>query len=348
MAKTIGWAATGPAEPLRRFEFERRSPRANDVQIAIQYCGVCHSDIHTVRSEWPWTTYPVVPGHEIIGRVTAVGAAVRGFAVGELVGVGCMVGSCGECKECRSGLEQCCVEGCTWTYGSFEADGEKTQGGYSQSIVVRENFVLRIPDSLDAPSSAPLLCAGITMYSPLRRYVKDSSTRVGVAGLGGLGMMGVKIAKALGARVTAFTTSPEKAENAREWGAAAVVNVKSEAEMKRCERSFDVVISTIPRTHDVNPYLSLLDMNGSYVIVGAIEPMMEPYDADALIGRRLNITGSGIGGIRETQEFLDFCAERQLVADVEIIDVEAINEAYDTIVLKQPARRFVLDIASVM
>jgi uncharacterized zinc-type alcohol dehydrogenase-like protein len=347
VAKTIGWAATGAAEPLSRFAFERRAPRSRDVAIDILFCGVCHSDIHTARSEWPWTTYPIVPGHEIVGRVSAVGDEVQHFAEGDLVGVGCMVGSCGTCEECRSGLEQCCAEGCTWTYGSFEADGEKTQGGYSQSIVVREDFVLRIPDGLDPASAAPLLCAGITMYSPLRRYIKDPSTRVGIAGLGGLGMMGIKVARALGAHVTALTTSPEKAEVARQWGATDVVNVKSDVEMQQAERSLDLIVSTIPRTHDVGPYLSLLRMNGSYVIVGAIEPMVEPYNADALIGRRLNITGSGIGGIQETQEFLQFCADKKLVGDIEIVDIDAINDVFDTIVLKQPAHRFVIDMASV-
>jgi len=346
VAKTIGWAATGISDPLSRYEFDRRVPRVNDVVIDILYCGVCHSDIHTARSEWPWTTYPVVPGHEIIGTVSAVGSAVTTYRQGDLVGVGCMVGSCGACDECRAGLEQCCIHGCTWTYGSVEADGGKTQGGYSQSIVVREDFVLGIPDGLDAASAAPLLCAGITMYSPLRRYITSTDTRVGIAGLGGLGMMGVKVAVALGVEVTALTASPEKAAIARKHGVTDVVVVHNDADMQRITRSLDVIVSTIPRTHDVSPYLPLLRLNGSYVIVGALEPMIEPYDAHVLVGRRLNITGSGIGGIQETQEFLQFCAERNIVSDIEVVDIDRINDVYDTIVLKRPSHRFVIDMAS--
>jgi alcohol dehydrogenase (NADP+) len=347
MNKTIGWAATAVSDPLSRFEFERREPRADDVVIDILFCGVCHSDIHTARSDWPWTIYPVVPGHEIVGRVAHAGANVTGFAEGDLVGVGCMVGSCGQCDECLAGLEQCCVKGCTWTYGSIETDGRMTQGGYSQSIVVPENFVLHVSETLDPAHAAPLLCAGITMYSPLRRYIRDSSTRVGIVGLGGLGLMGVKIATALDVSVTAITTSPDKAQRARELGATDVVISNNEADLERADRSLDVIISTIPRTHDVMPYLKMLRLNGTYVIVGAIEAMREPYDSDVLIGRRASITGSGIGGIQETQEFLHFCAEKNLTSDIEVICMDQINDVYDEIVLKQPATRFVIDMASV-
>lgn len=347
MNSTLGWAATAATDPLSRFVFERRTPRSDDVVIDIMFCGVCHSDIHTARSEWPWTTYPIVPGHEIVGRVSQLGSGVTGFAVGDLVGVGCMVGSCGECTECLAGLEQCCVKGCTWTYGSADPDGGITQGGYSQSIVVPAGFVLHVPESIDPAHAAPLLCAGITMYSPLRRYIKDASTRVGIAGLGGLGLMGVKVAVALGSQVTAITTSRAKGALARQLGASDVVVSTDNTDLDRVDRTLDVIISTIPRTHDVMPYLKMLRLNGTYVIVGAIEAMRQPYDSDVLIGRRASITGSGIGGIQETQEFLHFCAERNLIADVEVIAIDQINDVYDEIVSKQPATRFVIDIASV-
>lgn len=346
MSKTIGWAATSATEPLSRYVFDRREPRPTDVVIDVLFCGVCHSDIHTARNEWPWSRYPVVPGHEIIGRVSRVGGDVTKFREGDVVGVGCMVDSCGDCDECRADLEQYCVKGCTWTYGSDDLDGGLTQGGYSASIVVRQEFVLRIPPALDPASAAPLLCAGITMYSPLRYFEVGSGTRVGIAGLGGLGVMGVKLGVALGADVTVFTTSPHKGDIARALGASGVVDVADEESMNGVARSFDVIVSTIPRTHDVSPYLMTLRRDGVYVIVGALEPMLDPYDANVLTGRRASITGSGIGGIRETQELLDYCAERQIVSDVERVRIEDINDVYEQIVLKQPARRFVIDMAS--
>jgi uncharacterized zinc-type alcohol dehydrogenase-like protein len=345
--KTIGWAATSATDPLQRFEFFRRSPRADDVCIDILFCGVCHSDIHTARSEWPWTTYPIVPGHEIVGRVRSVGSAVTRYQVGDVVGVSIAVDSCGDCEECINGFETNCAAGCTYTYGSME-DGERTQGGYSQSIVVKENFVLRIPSELDVAAAAPLLCAGSTMWAPLRRYVTRPGARVAIAGLGGLGTIGVKLARALGADVTVFTTSPDKAELARKIGASDVVDSTNDSEMQRVHRSFDLVLSTIPRNHDVSPYLLSLRMHGVYVIVGAIEQMREPYDSDVLIGRRAAIAGAGVGGIRETQEFLDFCAQHGITSDIDLVRIEHINEVFDRMVLEKPATRFVIDMETLV
>jgi uncharacterized zinc-type alcohol dehydrogenase-like protein len=345
MSQAIGWAATSVTVPLSRFEFSRRDPRPDDVVIDIDFCGVCHSDIHTARSEWPWTTYPVVPGHEIVGRVRSAGAAVTRFQPGDLVGVSVAVDSCGKCAECRAGFEASCAEGCTYTYGS-EQDGQRTQGGYSSFIVVREDFVLRMPSVLDPAAAAPLLCAGATMWDPLKRYVKGPGAKVGIAGLGGLGTIGVKLAVALGSEVTVFTTSPAKQHVARELGASEVVDVRDPEDLERVNRSLDLIISTIPRTHDVSPYLLALRLYGSYVIVGAIEPMVEPYDADVLIGRRASISGAGVGSNRDTQELLDFCAARGIASDVDVIPIDRINDVYDRIVTEQPATRFVIDMGT--
>jgi uncharacterized zinc-type alcohol dehydrogenase-like protein len=286
-----------------------------------------------------------VPGHEIVGRVIRTGDDVSRFSVGDVVGVGVVVNSCGECAECVEGFETNCARGCTYTYGSVE-DGGRTQGGYSTSIVVRERFVLRMPAELNPAASAPLLCAGSTMWTPLQRYVEGPQTRVGIVGLGGLGMIGVKLAVAMGLDVTVFTTSSDKRQVARNLGAVDVVVTQDPVDLSRVERSLDVIISTVPRTHDVTPYLLSLRMNGTYVIVGAIESMQSPYDSDVLIGRRASIAGGGVGGMRETQELLDFCATHGIVSDVDVISIDDVNDAYDTIVGKQPATRFVIDMGS--
>ena len=346
MSKSIGWAATSATSPLSRYVFERREPRINDVVIDILFCGVCHSDIHTARNEWPGTVYPIVPGHEIIGRVTRRGDEVTKFQIGDLVGVGCMVDSCLSCDECLAGLVQYCVSGHTWTYGSEDDLEEQTQGGYSDRIVVREEFVVRIPTSLDPASAAPLLCAGITTYSALRHWKAGPGSRVGIAGFGGLGDMGVKLAKALGAEVVVLTRSVNKMTAALKVGADAVVDVADDAAMHKTERTLDLIVSTIPRSHDVEPYLKLLKVDGTYVILGAIEPMKEPYDSVELVSRRASIAGSDIGGLRETQELLDFCAENKILSNVQVVSIDEVNDVYDRIAAGEPAHRYVIDMSS--
>ncbi|WP_017461100.1 NAD(P)-dependent alcohol dehydrogenase [Dyella ginsengisoli] len=342
-----GFAAQSATTPLAPHSFERREPRSDDVVIDILYCGVCHSDIHQARDEWGGSLYPMVPGHEIIGRVASVGAEVKGFKAGDLVGVGCMVDSCQHCEACHQGLEQYCVEGMVATYNSVDKkDGLPTFGGYSERIVVNDKFVLRIDPRLDAKAAAPLLCAGITTWSPLKHWNIGPGSKVAVVGLGGLGHMGLKFAKALGAEVTLFTRSPSKEEEARRLGADHVVLSTDEAQMKAVARRFDFILDTVPTRHDLNPYLATLALNGTHCLVGLVEPMDPPVHAANVIFGRRSIAGSLIGGIAETQEMLDFCAEHGIVSDVEMIRIQEINEAYERMLRSDVRYRFVIDLAS--
>ncbi len=341
-----GYAAQSPTAPLAPFTFERRALRPSDVQIEILYTGVCHSDLHTARNEWGNTTYPVVPGHEIVGRVTAVGDNVTNFKTGDLAAVGCMVDSCQDCESCADGLEQYCEKGSTFTYNSKAKDGSMTYGGYSDSIVVTENFVLKVSDKLDLKATAPLLCAGITLYSPLRHWNAGPGMNIGIIGLGGLGHMGVKFAHAMGAKVTVITTSVGKEEDARRLGADSVLISKDAMAMKKAANSFDLLMNTIPVDHDLNPYVALLKRDATMVIVGAIEPITHDFTTAQIVLKRRSIAGSLIGGIEETQEMLDYCADKNIVSDVEIIDMDQINEAYERMLKSDVKYRFVIDMAS--
>ena len=344
---TRGYAAHSATIPLAPHQFERRDPRPDDVAIDILYCGVCHSDIHQARNEWGGSRYPLVPGHEIIGRVTAVGAQVTRFKVGDLVGVGCMVDSCQHCDACNQGLEQYCRETPTFTYNSTDRhDGSTTYGGYSERIVVSDKFVLHVPEGLDPKAAAPLLCAGITTWSPLRHWNIGKDHKVAVVGLGGLGHMGLKFAKALGADVTLFTRSPGKEAEARRLGADHVVLSTDPKQMDAVAGHFDFILDTVPHQHDLNPYLATLKLNGVHVLVGLVEPVNPPVHAGGLIFGRRSVAGSLIGGIQETQEMMDFCAKHGIGADVEIIDMQDINTAYGRMLSSDVRYRFVIDMAS--
>ena len=344
--KTAGYAAHSATMPLQPFSLERRKAGAKDVEIEILYCGVCHSDLHTVRNEWTNTVYPVVPGHEIVGRVRQVGSEVSNFKAGDTVGVGCLVDSCRICAACGKGLENYCENGATFTYNSEDKHiGGMTYGGYSQSIVVDERFVLRIPDGMDLAGAAPLLCAGITTYSPLRHWKVSRGQKVGVVGLGGLGHMGVKLAHAMGTQVALFTTSTHKTEDAKRLGASEVVHSKDPAQMAKHANSFDFILDTVSADHDVNAYLNLLKLDGAMVLVGAPEKPM-PVAAFSLLPKRRELSGSMIGGLPETQEMLDFCAKHGIVSDIEIIPIQKINEAYERMLKSDVKYRFVIDMAS--
>ncbi|HYX52051.1 MAG TPA: NAD(P)-dependent alcohol dehydrogenase [Candidatus Limnocylindrales bacterium] len=344
--KAFGYAAQSATSPLAPFSFARREPGPQDVAIDILYCGVCHSDLHTVRNEWQNTIFPVVPGHEIVGRVTAVGNKVSRLKPGDLAAVGCMVDSCRTCPSCRDGLEQYCDPGFTGTYNSEDKVlGGMTYGGYSDHIVVNEYFVLNLPAQKDLSGVAPLLCAGITTYSPLRHWNVGRGQKVGIVGLGGLGHMGVKIAHALGANVTLFTTSPGKQEDARRLGADEVVISRDANQMQKQAGSFDFILDTVSAQHDINAYLELLRRDGTLVQVGAPEQPL-PVAVFSLIFKRRNFAGSLIGGIPETQEMLDFCARHNLTADVEVIPIQKINEAYERLLRSDVKYRFVIDMAS--
>ena len=346
MTKVNAYAAHDPAADLKPFELERREVTADDVEIDILYCGVCHSDIHTARNDWKGAKYPVVPGHEVIGRVTKTGKNVSDFKEGDLVGVGCMVDSCRECSSCKEDLEQYCENGATFTYNSEDKhSGGHTYGGYSEKIVVNQDFVLKAPENIDTKAIAPLLCAGITTWSPLRHWNVQEGDKVGVIGLGGLGHMGVKFAHALGAHVVMITTSPDKIKDAKELGADEVLISKDEEEMKKHKNTFDFLLNTIPVGHDTNPYLELLKRDATMVMVGAIEPL-DPIHGGNLIGKRKNIAGSLIGGIKETQEMLDFCGKHNITCDVEMIDMQNINEAYEKVIKGDVKYRFVIDMKS--
>ncbi|MEK2689643.1 NAD(P)-dependent alcohol dehydrogenase [Bdellovibrio sp. GT3] len=345
MIKAKAFAAPSAKAPLAPFSFERRELRDNDVHIEIHYCGVCHSDVHQVRDEWGKGMFPMVPGHEIVGKVTAVGSKVKKFNVGDLAGVGCMVDSCLDCASCKEGLEQFCERGFVGTYNSKEKDGTPTFGGYSTSIVTREEFCLSIPKNLDLAAAAPLLCAGITTYSPLRHWNVTKGQKVGVVGLGGLGHMAVKLANAMGANVAVFTTSPSKVDDAKRLGAHEVIISKDMEQMKAHMGSFDFIIDTVSAPHDYNLYLSMLRRDGNMVLVGL--PDTPPtLAAGALIMGRRKLGGSLIGGIQETQEMLDFCAKHGIVSDIEMIPAQKINEAYERMIKSDVKYRFVIDMKS--
>jgi alcohol dehydrogenase (NADP+) len=344
--KTLGYGAESAKSPLGPFSFARREPLPQDVQLEILYCGVCHSDLHTVRNEWSGTTYPAVPGHEIVGRVTAVGNEVKRFKVGDIAAVGCMVDSCRNCANCEAGLEQYCDVAFTGTYNSPDKHlGGMTYGGYSKSIVVDEYFVLHVPDKTNLAGVAPLLCAGITTYSPLRHWKVSKGQKVGIVGLGGLGHMGVKLANAMGAHVVLFTTSPNKKEDAQRLGADEVVVSKNQNEMDRHVNSFDFILDTVSAPHDLNAYLNLIKRDGTLTLVGA-PPQPPTIEVFNLIFKRRQLAGSLIGGIPETQEMLDFCAQHKLTADVEVIPIQKINEAYERMLRSDVKYRFVIDMAS--
>jgi alcohol dehydrogenase (NADP+) len=349
MYQTKAYSAASATLPLVSDTIARRALTEQDVQIEILFCGVCHSDVHSVRDEWSdfmSTTYPIVPGHEIVGRVTEVGSAVTKYKPGDLVGVGCMVDSDHTCPQCKGGLEQFC-QNVIFTYNSPDKHktAPVTYGGYSDSVVVDERFVLRVPSNLDLAGVAPLLCAGITTYSPLRHHGVTKGKKVGVVGLGGLGHMGVKLAHAFGAHVVVFTTSPDKKEDALRLGADEVVVSRNADEMQQHAGSFDFILDTVSAQHDINAYLNLLRLDGNITLVGAPEKPLEIAAFSLLMGRR-SLSGSMIGGIAETQEMLDFCGEHNITADVEVIPIQKINEAYDRLLKSDVKYRFVIDMAS--
>ncbi len=346
MMKTPAFSAASATSPLGHQTIERREVGPKDVQVEVMYCGVCHSDIHTARNEWHGTTYPCVPGHEIIGRVAKIGAQVTKFTEGETVGVGCMVDSCRGCPSCKEGLEQYCEGGQTFTYNSEDkASGGITYRGYSTTMVVDQDFVLKVPANLDPQAAAPLLCAGITTYSPLRHWKVGKGQKVGVVGLGGLGHMGVKFAAAMGAHVVMISGSPDKEKDARLLGAEEFLLSKDEAAMKKHANSFDFILNTIPVGHDVTPYVDLLKRDATMVIVGAVEPL-KAVNGGQLIFRRKNIAGSLIGGIKETQEMLDFCGKHNITCEVETIPMQDINDAFERTVKGDVKYRFVIDMES--
>ncbi len=348
MTATQGYAAQAADAPLAPFAFERRDPLPTDVEIDILYCGVCHSDLHTARNEWKGTTYPVVPGHEIVGRVTRVGSEVKGFKAGDLAGVGCLVDSCRTCPDCKDGLEQYCTGGMVFTYNSPDKHmpGKQTYGGYSTRVVVDHHFVLHVPKNLDLKGVGPLLCAGITTYSPIRHWKVGKGQKVGVVGLGGLGHMGVKFAHAFGAHTVLFTTSPGKAADAKRLGADEVVVSKNADEMAAHANSFDFILNTVAASHDLDAFTALLKRDGTMVLVGVPEHPHPSPSVGNLIFRRRAIAGSLIGGIAETQEMLDFCGEKGIVSDVEVIPMDGINTAYERMLKGDVKYRFVIDLAS--
>ena len=342
-----GYAAKAPKVRLAPLSFTRRDPRDNDVVIDILYCGVCHSDLHQVRDDWFPGIYPMVPGHEIIGRVARVGKKVKGFKPGDQVGVGCMVDSCQHCAACEQGLEQYCEESPTYTYNSLDRhDKLPTYGGYSDKIVVSDKFVVKIPKGLDLKAAAPLLCAGITTWSPLRHWKAGKKSKVAVIGLGGLGHMALKLARALGADVTLFTRSPGKEKDARRLGAKSVVLSTDKAQMESVKGKFDLIIDTVPYAHDLNPYMPALSLSGTLVLVGFLGDISPMLNTIPLIMGRKAVAGSVIGGIAETQEMLDFCGKHGITADVEVIRIQDINEAYERMIKSDVKYRFVIDMAS--
>ncbi|WP_024891677.1 NAD(P)-dependent alcohol dehydrogenase [Luteimonas huabeiensis] len=346
MPATPAYAAPSPRAPLAPLTIERRDPREREVAIDILYCGVCHSDIHQARDEWGRGIFPMVPGHEIVGRVAAAGAAASKFAVGDIVGVGCFVDSCRECPQCRAGEEQYCDQGMTATYNSRERDtGAPTYGGYSTRIVVDEAYVLRVPEGIPLERAAPLLCAGITTYSPLRHFGVQPGDAVAVVGLGGLGHMAVKLARAMGAEVTVLSTSQAKRDDALALGANDFLSTREDGVFEANARRFDFIVDTVSAPHDYNAYLGLLKVDGTMVLLG-IPDAPTPVGAFPLVSKRRRLAGSMIGGIRETQEMLDFCAAHGVAADVEVIGISAINEAYKRMLAGDVRYRFVIDIAS--
>ena len=344
MTATKAYAAQSSTSGMAPHDINRRSLRNDDVAIEIDYCGVCHTDIHFAQNDWGVTQYPVIPGHEIVGRVTAVGPGVKAYQEGDVVGVGCMVDSCRTCSACEAGLEQYCSEGMTGTYnGEDRHDHSITFAGYSERIVVSDRFVVRIPDKLDIKKAAPLLCAGITTYSPLRHYGVKPGHKVGVIGMGGLGHMGVKFAKALGAEVTIFTRSESKVSEAKKQGADYVVVSTDEDQMAAAAETFDFMLDTVPVQHDINPYLNCLSYDGTHIMVGLLEPLEPALQTGALVFKRRVLAGSLIGGMPETQEVLDFCAEHDISCDVEMLDIHNINDAYERMKKGDVKYRFVID-----
>jgi alcohol dehydrogenase (NADP+) len=347
MPQTSAFGASAPDQPLASLAIERREPGPRDVAIDILFCGVCHSDLHTARGEWGQQEWPIVPGHEIVGRVSAVGDDVAGFAVGDLAGVGCLVDSCRTCDSCGEGLEQYCESGPTGTYGGVEKEtGRMTHGGYSSAIVVDQDFVLHISDEVDLAATAPLLCAGITTYSPLRNWGAGPDSKVGVVGLGGLGHMAVKLAKAMGAEVTLFTTSPGKADDGRALGADQIVISTDPEAMAAARGTLDLIINTVAASHDLDPIIATLKRDGALVLVGAPPTPHPSPQVFSLIMSRRSIAGSAIGGIAETQEMLDFCAEHGVTSEVEMISMEEIDDAYERMLKGDVKFRFVIDMES--
>lgn len=340
--KTFGYAAHSGKAPLAPYTFERREPRANDVVIEIKYCGICHSDIHTVRDEWGAKTYPLIPGHEIAGVVTRVGAGVTKHKVGDVVGVGCLVDSCRECAPCKDHLEQFCEKGMIGTYGSTDKDGTMTQGGYSSQIVVDQDFVLRMPKNLPLDAAAPLLCAGITLYSPLVHWKAGPGKKVAIIGMGGLGHMGVKLAAALGAEVTVLSQTLSKQEDGKRLGAKHFYATSDKETFKKLGGHFDLIINTVSANLDWNQYLGLLKHDGTMVVVGIPEKEV-PVNAFSIVMGRRSLAGSLIGGIKETQEMLDFCGKHNITCDIELIPVSKINEAYERVIKSDVRYRFVID-----
>ncbi len=346
MITAKGYAAQSATEPLAPFTFERRDLRAHDVQLEILYCGVCHSDLHTVRSEWGPSAYPCVPGHEIIGRVTAVGAHVKKFKVGDYAGIGCLVDSCQECSNCKQGLEQYCEQGATFTYNSPDRiDGTNTLGGYSNTIITKDDFVLLVSDRLPLEGVAPLLCAGITTYSPLRHWKVGKGHKVGILGLGGLGHMAVKFAASFGAEVTMLSTSASKEADARRLGAHHFALTKDPEQLKGLNNYFDFIIDTVSAPHDYNLYLNMLNTGGTMICVGAPPEPAQVLGFNLIFNRR-SIGGSLIGGLPETQEMLDYCAEHHITSDVEVIPISEINNAYERMLKGDVRYRFVIDMST--
>ena len=344
--KTKAYAAASPTEPLAPFEIERREPGDDDVVIEIKFCGICHSDIHQVRDEWGGTKFPIVPGHEIVGIISQVGSGVTKFKVGDRAGVGCFVASCGECENCTHGLEQFCAKGAAFTYNSFEMDKKTaTYGGYSERVVVNERYVLRVPDALPLDAAAPLLCAGITLYSPLRHWKAGPGKRVAIVGLGGLGHMGVKLAHAMGAEVTVLSQSKAKEADAKRLGADHYFATEDKAVFTTLAGRFDLIINTVSAVLDWNAYLNMLKTDSTMVLLG-IPDNDVPLDAGSLVRGRKSLSGSMIGGIEETQEMLDFCAEHDIVSDIELTAIGDVNAAYDRVVKSDVRYRFVIDMST--
>ena len=346
--KQIKAFGTQAAEkPLEQITIQRREINAQDIEIEILYCGVCHSDIHTARNDWGGTIYPAVPGHEIVGKITSVGSDVTKFKVGDLAGVGCLVDSCRTCDSCKKDLEQYCLTGFTGTYnGKDKHLGGHTFGGYSEKVVVDEHFVLKVPSNLNLAAVAPLLCAGITTWSPLKHWNVKEGSKVAVVGLGGLGHMAIKLAKGLGSTVTLFSRSLEKIEDAKKLGADEVIISTDAAQMKTVKGAFDLIIDTVPYVHDINPYISTLNISGTLVLVGYLGDLSPMLNTVAMILGRKSVAGSVIGGIAETQEMLDFCGKHNIVSDIEIIKMQDINEAYERMIESDVKYRFVIDMAS--
>jgi uncharacterized zinc-type alcohol dehydrogenase-like protein len=345
MIKSQGYAAAFAKAPLEPYAFERREPRAYDIAIEIKFCGICHTDIHMARGEFPDSIFPMVPGHEIAGVVTAVGSEVKRFKIGDKVGVGCMVDSCRTCAQCRRGFEQYCAVSPIWTYNSREKDGTPTMGGYSDNLVVDENYVLQMPDNLPLDACAPLLCAGITLYSPLHHWQAGPGKKVAIVGLGGLGHMGVKLAHALGAEVTVLSHSPRKQADSVRLGADHFYATSDPKTFDKLKGSFDLIINTVSTALDWNQYVELLTVDGSFVAVGIPDRAISIEAFPLILGRR-SIAGSVIGGIRETQEMLDFCAQHRVTSDIEVIPIDKVNEAYERVLKSDVRYRFVIDLAS--